>query len=69
MEELQHFGIIERLRVAANMINQKILPIAKWLLRLMLWKTGEGENYFKNVVKDQSYSYEHDHSSDSDDDI
>jgi len=48
--------------------KSKILPIAKWLLRLMLWKTGEGENYFINVKEDQRFSYEDGSSSDSDDD-
>jgi len=29
--------------------KSKILSIARWLLRLMLWKTGEGEHYFQHV--------------------
>jgi len=48
--------------------NSKILPIAKWLLRLMLWKTGEGENYFINVKRDERFSYEGSSSSDESDD-
>ena len=34
----------------ADVINRsKILPIARWLLRLMMWKTGEGERYFRSL--------------------
>ena len=25
----------------------KILPIARWLVRLMMWKTGEGDRFFQ----------------------
>jgi hypothetical protein len=33
-----------------DVINRsKILPIARWLLRLMMWKTGEGERYFRSL--------------------
>ncbi len=41
---------------------------AKWLLRLILWKTGEGENYFLNVKQDNRYSYEDSSSGDESDD-
>jgi hypothetical protein len=36
--------------------RSKILPIARWLLRLMLWKTGEGEHYFQNVSGNPDYN-------------
>jgi hypothetical protein len=33
-----------------NTINRsKILPIARWLLRLMMWKTGEGDRFFQSL--------------------
>jgi hypothetical protein len=34
----------------------------------MLWKTGEGENYFINVKRDERFSYEGSSSSDESDD-
>ncbi len=47
--------------------RSKLLPVARWILRLMLWKTGEGERFFKdlndrnneydNVVDDESDDY------------
>ena len=27
--------------------RSKILPIARWLVRLMMWKTGEGDRFFQ----------------------
>ena len=29
--------------------RSKILPIAKWLLRLMMWKTGTGQQFFQQL--------------------
>jgi hypothetical protein len=47
----------------------KILPIARWLLCLMLWKTVEGDNYFKHAKYNPNDCYDNDSSSeDSDDD-
>ncbi len=38
--------------------RSKILPIARWLLRLMLWKTGEGEHYFTHIKNNPDYDYD-----------
>jgi len=27
--------------------QSKILAIAQWLMRVMMWRTGEGDHYFK----------------------
>jgi hypothetical protein len=29
--------------------RSKIKPIARWLLRLMMWKTGEGDRFFRDM--------------------
>jgi len=29
--------------------RSKIKPIARWLLRLMMWRTGEGDKYFQQL--------------------
>jgi hypothetical protein len=29
--------------------RSKIKPIARWLLRLMMWKTGEGDRFFREL--------------------
>jgi hypothetical protein len=33
--------------------RSKIKPIARWLLRLMLWKTGEGDRFFQEMDQNQ----------------
>ena len=30
--------------------KSKILAIAQWLLRAMMWRTGEGDRYFKELI-------------------
>lgn len=34
--------------------RSKILPIAHWLLRLMMWRTGEGELFFPQMKQKDS---------------
>ena len=29
--------------------KSKILAIAQWLLRVMMWRTGEGDRFFKDI--------------------
>ena len=29
--------------------KSKILEIAMWLLRVMMWRTGEGDHFFTNI--------------------
>ncbi len=45
--------------------RSKILPIARWLLRLMLWRTGEAQRFFRSMEEDDNNSDSHD-DSDSD---
>jgi len=46
--------------------RSKILAIAQWLLRVMMWRTGEGDHYF-NVLKNSDEN-DNDDSSDEDGD-
>ena len=46
--------------------RSKILAIAQWLLRVMMWRTGEGDHYFK-VLKNSDEN-DNDDSSDEDGD-
>lgn len=34
--------------------RSKILPIARWILRLMLWRTGEAQQFFRNLEENES---------------
>jgi hypothetical protein len=34
--------------------RSKIKPIARWLLRLMMWKTGEGDRFFQQMEHDRA---------------
>jgi hypothetical protein len=45
--------------------KSKILAIAQWLLRVMMWRTGEGDRYF-NALRNGNDN--HNSSGDSDDD-
>ena len=45
--------------------KSKILAIAQWLLRVMMWRTGEGDRYFNEL---RNGNDNHDSSGDSDDD-
>jgi hypothetical protein len=36
--------------------RSKILPIARWLLRLMMWRTGEAQRFFKSLEQSNSDS-------------
>ncbi len=49
--------------------RSKILPIARWLLRLMLWKTGDGERFFQQLEQKQGDDSESSESDDSDDEF
>ena len=31
--------------------DSKILAIARWISRMMMWHTGEGDRYFKKLSK------------------
>lgn len=35
--------------------RSQILPIARWLLRLMMWKTGEGDQFFQQLERDRNH--------------
>ena len=39
-----------------------------WLLRVMMWRTGEGDNFFKNVRHNNGNDNNNDSGSDDDDD-
>jgi hypothetical protein len=58
--------------------RSRIRPIARWLLRLMMWKTGEGDRFFqecernKVIPRDEDDALgmeESDDEGDSDDDV
>lgn len=57
--------------------RSKIRPIARWLLRLMMWKTGEGDRFFQERERNKRNREEHigsdaeesDDESDSDDEV
>ncbi len=34
--------------------RSKIRPIARWILRMMLWKTGEGQRFFEQRERDRN---------------
>jgi hypothetical protein len=34
--------------------RSKILPIARWILRIMLWRTGEAQRFFQQMDTDYS---------------
>jgi hypothetical protein len=36
--------------------RSKILPIARWILRLMLWRTGEAQRFFQRMDIDEESS-------------
>jgi hypothetical protein len=48
--------------------KSKIKAIAMWLLRVMMWRTGEGDNFFKNIRHNNENDDISDYSSDDDDD-
>ena len=48
-----------------NINKSKIMPIAQWILRLMLWRTGAAQEYFKGLEADGNTS---DNDDESDDD-
>ena len=45
--------------------KSKILAIAQWLLRVMMWRTGEGDRFFKDI---KYGNYDSSDDSDEDDD-
>jgi hypothetical protein len=48
--------------------RSKILPIARWLLRLMMWKTGEGDRFFHQLEAQQNAPHGSDTESDDEGD-
>jgi len=62
-----------RTRKGGGRLNRsKILPIAQWILRLMLWRTGEAQKFFKscedNNSEDESLHEEYVHNEANDGD-
>lgn len=47
--------------------RSRILPIARWLLHLMLWRTGEGEHFFLSKTNNNDQSNDASESEDSED--
>jgi hypothetical protein len=57
-----------RTQKGGNKVDRsKIKPIARWLLRLMMWKTGEGDKFFQNLETNNLLDDPDDLSSDSSD--
>mmetsp|Transcript_11066 Transcript_11066/g.15966 ORF Transcript_11066/g.15966 Transcript_11066/m.15966 type:complete len:100 (-) Transcript_11066:15-314(-) len=52
----------------SGLIRSRILPIARWILRLMLWRTGTAQQFFRNLETRIDYS-EDDINNDDDDDL
>ena len=48
--------------------KSKILKIAMWLLRVMMWRTGEGDHFFNNIRHNNENDDNSDNDSDDDDD-
>ena len=48
--------------------KSKILEIAMWLLRVMMWRTGEGDRFFNNIRHNNENDDNSDYDSDDDDD-
>ena len=46
-----------RTRKGGGKVNRsKIVPIAQWILRLMLWQTGEAQKYFQSLEESGNLS-------------
>lgn len=46
-----------RTRKGGGKVNRsKIVPIAQWILRLMLWRTGEAQKYFQSLEESGNLS-------------
>ena len=37
-----------------NCDRSKIKPIARWILRMLLWRTGEGQRYFEQKEREKN---------------
>lgn len=45
--------------------RSRIRPIARWLLRLMMWKTGEGTKFFRQLEQNKRIGQNREHDSES----
>jgi hypothetical protein len=58
-----------RTRKGGGKLNRsKIVPIAQWILRLMLWKTGVAQRYFSSLDAERIVDNESECTSDDSDD-
>lgn len=35
-----------------HQLRSKIIPVARWIMRLILWRTGEAQRYFRSLEED-----------------
>jgi len=60
--QMQRNGFVSHMTTSS-----KIKPIGLWLLRCLMWKTGEGEHFFENLNNDNGDVSSNGESGDDDD--